>query len=44
VEQATGAQPELPPSLQAVSLKEKKSIPIGNTLADLAKILKEVLL
>ncbi len=44
VEQATGVKPELPPSLQAVSLKEKKSLLIGNTLADLAKVLKEVLL
>jgi threonine synthase len=44
VEQATGQKPELPPQLVKVSKKQKHSIVIGNTFADLSKTLKEVLL
>jgi threonine synthase len=44
VEQATGHRPELPPQLVSASLRTKTSIRIGNTLADLSKTLKEVLL
>jgi len=43
VQQATGEVPELPPSLVAASQKEKKSLVIGNTLADLSTALGQVL-
>jgi threonine synthase len=43
VEQATGQVPELPPSLAAAASKEKQAYKIGNTLADLSKILHQVL-
>ncbi|HTH14009.1 MAG TPA: threonine synthase [Spirochaetia bacterium] len=43
VEQATGQVPDLPPSLAAAASKEKQAYKIGNTLADLSKILHQVL-
>jgi len=43
VEQATGQTPELPPPLVAAAQKEKKAYKIGKTLADLSKILHEVI-
>jgi threonine synthase len=44
VEQATGRTPELPPQLAGLASKEKQSIVISNTPADLFKTLKDVLL
>jgi len=43
VERATGLTPELPPPLVAASSGEKKAYKIGNTLADLSKILNQVI-
>ncbi len=43
VERATGQTPELPPPLVAASVKEKVSFKIGNTLADLSQILRQVI-
>jgi threonine synthase len=43
VERATGASPELPPPLAAAANKPKQSHRIGNTLADLSKILHQVI-
>jgi threonine synthase len=43
VERATGLSPELPPSLAEAAGKEKKAYKIGNTLADLSKILRQVI-
>ena len=43
VERATGLKPELPQPLLAASTKTKVSLKIGNTLADLSKILYQVI-
>jgi len=43
VERATGLTPELPPPLVAANAKTKKSHKIGNTLADLSHILRQVI-
>lgn len=43
VERATGQSPELPQPLVDAASKEKQSYKIGNTLADLSKVLHQVL-
>ena len=43
VERATGLSPELPAPLTAAASREKKSYKIGNSLADLSKILHQVI-